>query len=976
MSYKEEKPGVEDSHAKMEFDSDSIPLSVPFPVRNESGLFHMIVWKNASENILQCLDRVREYPLLYLPCDGYQRGVEDGTIVYFFNSGLRHCPVKDLVDELYLLSSSYSSLKNEQIIKNRGKTAKHSCLSLLKIVYAITSWMENNTSCLGMVISPQSAKEVANHLIDMLWITEIHNVNRNHIDEYQVRCLPVDKQEDKIFLSDHFVLEIIAELARNIFKIKPLAKSKMEVVCEFFEPLTDFFYWVQNFGQIHKMRDSRKNERINLISNLESLRQLLRNSINWFFNHPNWPEVRWKSNISHSDIWSYTPERCMEIRLSDSETAQQIQKRLELTGTEIYCDTLPKTQPSESGELFSIKPILSSLEWDHDGIHMKIVLNNFLMNKNFFDQLTNVSAKSPLHENLALFREIPIMIRTYLEKLCGLNRKGKVLPKGTLLNNTYFRKHCNGLIFDLCMYGLGNSATCKQYLNKHGYSEGTNDFMRIVHTSMFCDNETESSMLVWEFGVFLINVYQCLLKTSAKSCLNGIESEGRVFLKSFPCSEPFLILIAYIMVLDPTKRPSLEEVLNSDYFNYWIECNELYLTVARQENTHNCLERITRDLGLAPYYLNLPEEYVAYKGEITIDHHLKKYTEQNCVTIINLFSSFIPNKMFHLPLAAKRDLPIVRTTMGDIDKAIGLGPIRDAIEMYCTAVNKMGIFNKSEKKYTNANIWYTLGFLVSHCMMSNIPMNLRLPRHLFKIMLEGPDVDFTLNDLFFEDAELAKNLSKLLFRTNEELQMCDLYWANRMVKGQVTTDNVFLYVKDTVRAHFLKGYDIIDLRALRDGFNVTPSEVPITADILYKTISPEIKYTTEALMSMIRVVPLEASGAHRHHTQNCMKTFSDGRHICFFADSKSKKCPISEFASFISTCDEDDLKRLVYFTTGSSSINTTLFVSVMEVDSRQLPTAATCTTHLFLYAKEEDNNWKKFKRDLLLAIQESAFSYE
>lgn len=940
----------------------------PFSIYIGNNIASCCAWTDLSEEIHQHLEICSKMETVF--CQPVHTGQCKDTKLtcYIFNVGIKNYPIIEFIEEMYTTPTTFCSLQNESVLQ---KPCKHSLLSLIRLVWGISIWLENSKQHIHRIFSfGQSLQEQISILLKNLWIIDGNFIHRERREPFKIICSPIYPVDGKFVTDTVFLNEVITQISRHIFKIHT-RQSKIHGCSKSVSPLFDFLHCIQS----------------NNIISLENFQILCKNSVEWFHKNSNWPEMRWKSEDENAP-WNFVPQRCVELLASDDLAINDFKRNLEITGTGIYSSINPINENED--DLFKVKPVLISVEWNKNtGLRFKIVLNQHASFRPLHVEIENI--KDSNEKDVTKFiQTLHKCIGDFIPKLVHLQNQGKTFYPGNLLCKTYTRRskfNNQKIILDISMYGCENGSDVKDdafsyFGRKHHAPRNTEQLLNAVEA--FIENPKKNN--VWEFGVWLISIYQALLDHESDTSTEFIASmRPRLHLSNFPCGESFLFLISYIMTRDTFARPLFIQILNSRFMDYWLHSNDIYINYLKMADDesfdgdiHNEADEMNR------IFQRANEEDTPFDYAIILKNEWSDMTAESCNNIIDAFTSSLEGPCDTIPIQRnRRHISIKFYTLEILDVGVGPGVFREAINMYCNAINKLQIFTR-ENKYKITNIknehWYVLGLLINHCVLNCYPMHLNLPYSFFKILTHGPDnVNFDMTDLMIEDPDTAKSYIDMLYMTDEEFETLDIDMegSHPLLCGSLNSGTIHMYFMQKIRKTFLQGYNLDNLRALYRGYMLTPPERIPSPHTLWKMFSSQPEYTAKDIINMFQI-DCKPSGFEHNHRCLTEKNES-GDLIC--SDEPTRYCPLATFSQYIHNLEKEQILEFIKYTTGSTILSSmdwgALKLAIYETEQPRLPTTRTCINTFELFIHKDDTPEKLIERiHYALNNQKCSFGYE
>jgi hypothetical protein len=971
--------------------SEQIKKDQAFTVHIGNSVLSCCAWQNSSDRIYKHLTTCGQMDDMFCaPVDIAQ--LKDSNLTcYLFNAGLQHYSVKDFVEEMYSDSTRYSSMEKEQSMEKKHssmekeqassneqhfskdqhskKPCKHSFLSLIRLTWGITLWLDKIKPHLHRLLnSEKSIKEQAQLLFDSLWIVNSECIHENRFSPLHVKSQPNFPVDVKFIPHETFHLDLIREIARCIFNIK-VGPLKSKVVSQKIKPLSLFILAIDN------------NE---FLKSLEDFKTICQSAVEWFSKHTDWPEMKWKVDSP----MIFVPHRCVEINESEDLAISDFENKLKITGSASWSIFSPEEEEDEN-KLFMVKPLLISVEWTYKkGLTFKIILTQFANYRRIYNEF-DILEDSPEEELTIFYQKLVPAIVEFVGKLANLQKKGIVFPHGSILTRTYIRRsrlNRENLIIDISMYGSDENAVIVD--NAYTYFEKKTTIPEGILKILDCSEPFKMNPMknnVWEFGAWLI----CLYNTShneiifthdyMQNMLTNLFTSKRLFLNKFLCSESFLYLISYIMVMHAEERPSFKDITKSPFLQYWSKCDDFYQNYKKSMMDQTFDTEIIKEANeIARIISNADDEYSAFQKPVELHNEWNDLSLASCVKIINAFTSSLSLACGTIPVQRnRREIDVKFFTMGSKDKGVGRGVFREGVTMYCDAVNKCDLFQRDYDGHTNPEDWYTLGLLIGHCVLNNHPMNLNLPPSFYKFMVHGPDnVNFDMKDLEIEDFKTATFYIEMVYMPDSEFENAciNMEGCHPLLFGNVNSGTIHMYLMQKIKKHMIGNYDLNNLRALHQGYLLTLPENQPTYYKIWTNFSSTYQEKVKA-KDIINMFSIEYYPENLHYNYLCMHRDKEGIFECKF-----DFCPLKIFADFVYSLEETgELVDIVKFVSGSSSLakreRGTLHIEIYVKNEPTLPTTKTCINTLELFITPEDTK-ETFLYRLKYAFQQKySFGY-
>lgn len=211
--------------------------------------------------------------------------------------------------------------------------------------------------------------------------------------------------------------------------------------------------------------------------------------------------------------------------------------------------------------------------------------------------------------------------------------------------------------------------------------------------------EAGDGSTVWEIGCWLVSLYSAVFKTADSVSSYVAEylsnSRPRIYLlgkSPFGSDESFVYLIANI--LSRNDKPTLSQLIDNKYLKRWSRTDDftnVYRILSDEEafednndSEHSTMEMLTEN--------NL--EDFAFARTIRIRTEWEEMNIESCKSIVKAFTDTLDKPCDTMIRRTWRSIPVGFTFKNTPDAGIGEGVFREALTMYCNAVNKLGTFKR------------------------------------------------------------------------------------------------------------------------------------------------------------------------------------------------------------------------------------------------------------------------------------------
>lgn len=980
----------------------------------------------------------------------------DGDILnLFFKIDTKSVHIEKYIDELYLSPSGFCDLNSETLFSDQTSMNRHTLLQMAKIIKSFCEWEEKAQDFLLSEFGDKHFTDVSKQLFKNLWIT----VN---LDDPKLKMQPVMKlspillesEPTEIKKNDSLLFNIARTFGCYVMKLNlPPASTVM------FDNTTQpsVYYKLDPIDKLIKVLLYGPRA-VEYCTTFQDIMQVCEDVVSWFSNHTHWPEIMWDPLTSEM-FQKAAPSRCLVMWGYDKLVVEDFYSKVETTGSTSFSineRVMSRDPKHQTKDIFSVKPIAILINWDYQsGLRLKVVLNSTaVFQPAFMDCIGWSSTGSSDREKFV--KNFPKAVEDFVAKLVILHEKGHYFPFGSLLHRSHLiRDGPSNYQIGLRLYGPATHHDPKLIDDAYPYAvrgilSNTSYILKsISHLSLppspltksildlnnIGSSENGPAMNIWEIAIFLITIYKYLIESSPKIKMRplsefvkeAVSSNKRIALFQWKCGDPLIKLVALITERNEKNRVTAKQLLNHRIFKNWIKSNDLFYSLDQNRKTEFFISERNTETDKMRLIAQEWDENALEDKVISININWKlNMTILNASLIIQSFTAAI-NSARHKYNVFRNRGPIRTNYMLNLnnefvlgDFGVGVGVLQDALMVYCEAVNTLGIFKEYGNfvKTSNTKViegiqnspnilsshWFALGFLMNHCIVNEIDLHLDLPLYFYKLAKDGWNANLDLSDLHEVDETLTRNYLELLFLSEEEVADLCLTFdgdSDPMLRDlEVNQLNSDLYIRSCIRNRLLKGYNILFVEALCEGYKTTPPEVEPTPVNLHYLFSRNIPINYRDILSKMEVVSDQSSlnwdCVHdiscTHHSTNIssliesvsLREVEHGNRIFYCGKSEGfKRCPMSCLAQFLCDATPKTLSMFLSFVTSSPKLNTLMEDAIIKVFLKQtsensnipLPTARTCGKTLVLtYHPDEyltPDSYQNFAKKLMFSLTAS-----
>lgn len=272
----------------------------------------------------------------------------------------------------------------------------------------------------------------------------------------------------------------------------------------------------------------------------------------------------------------------------------------------------------------------------------------------------------------------------------------------------------------------------------------------------------------------------------------------------------------------------------------------------------------------------------------------------------------------------------------------------------------------------NSHHTQVLGFLLNYALIHEIKFHLNQPPLFWKLLSFRPELEpIQIQDLYDIEPKFCLNKFELYYLSDKELSedyaFSDFPESEMSFIGSsfpITQSTVHLYLKSSMQEFIQKKVSLVLLNSLRNGFFTTLIDYKPSYRILYNQFyDPSAQQIDPPMiLRVLKIINSPSLEGMKHQT-------------CIYKDhiisSNNSICPISALVKFIWKLDSRNLKKFLYFITGSPLLgcagDSSIYIIINEKKHDELPTTRTCGRILELCF----NSVRKFS-----SVEESRQFYE
>lgn len=960
----------------------------PIAVLRDENIYSQVYWKSMSEEeVRKSSQNATLYPEIYLSCDRIisTTKVGRGDGLCMFNKGFRNLPLPILLKEIYQVSQHFFPIAKTDM----SHPCNHNMLKIFHLLLGVSHLfikMQKEKYPTRIFEYAATVKDMSEFLIENMWIKDgnLRNIDPSNLfQEIEVRFSPIlafpFPFRELPILKDLYWNMIFREIGKKILSPKRVSKTEHEIKKSFgiFEKIESVIRFFCSEGST--------------LPSISSIQSDLIDIINWFEKHKKWPTMIWVVDNLEKYI---KQERMLELDCYDEDNVQDFEKKVDVTGSAWW------PQPEEDG-IFANKPFAIFLKWRSKRLLCRIAFTSLVEcnHGNIEQQCTHVNALYDDVQRNRVIREIPEALKEYMERLIEFRKKGMELSPGMLLDKTIFYHDgiTNKTVFRLSIYNGSKLKISRSFVYGCNSSPSNLIIREMLHEYF----GPLDKQYTWEVGLIIISLYKHLFKLEPTHpdkkwkltyFLNEyrIYNADRIYIYPYKGGWIFSLLCSYIFCRDHKKIPTLEELVNSKFFKKWVYENDLYRVYNRFEMdlSHPVLSQEEyNEFYQISILTNMPP---MIEESITLESEWRNTDDmENCLHIIKSFTHHLKHPNFRCVSNRNRHQIPLSFTMYDnedyLEEGEGKGVFQEGLTLYCKALEKTGLFDRKSKGKTmiaenlNNNHWFVLGLLMAHAFINHYSFFIDQPKCFFKMLIEGVD-SIDLDDIADIDREEGKNLLRLFFLSEEELDELFLsmedHTLDPLICGKVHPGNVSYYVSELCKKKILSDYTFVSgnprfgIEEMRRGFHITVVDTKASWRYLWMLFTQSNQLNPDAILHKITFAFQKS--IIQHDTNCCIKN----KHIL----KSGGLCPVSCLAEYIRNSDQQRLKKLIHFITGSDYITKSplqdITIHGIEVDGIiPLPVATTCVRTMTIYYNPEQetteqDSFKEFEVRLNKSIEE------
>lgn len=941
------------------------------------GTISCIIWekKNLENQIKKLLKLIKKNPNNFIEIDDFNISNEITWIT--FNHGSGHYPLKLAIKDLNNISTNYCSL-NE--INNFD--SNHNLFKIIHLLHSLSNFfinIEKKNFQLPIFNDNISNLLLSEIIMDHLWIKN-GNTKKNifNINEFLFSPFLIDGPLKKfIKLSNEIIIPVFKLISQKILNLNKPFENNNKNFCFFpfknIELLINLIYL--EFSDLNDMN-----------SFLFKLSFITEEILNWFKKNQNWPQIIWNNILTKN----FPKENSIFFDCYNENDVNDFIKKINITGSSIY----PNNTKEEETKLFLNKPFLILLKWKNSKLNCKIIFENNIVIGNIIDNSYKLNLLPDCIEKNIIIKNIS---KGFLNFCKNISQNNIFLEKKTILERTsflfnYTTKKVN---FYISIYNFIIIKTNKlQYSKK--YKKMSNSLYKLLDLYIFQNKEKQKC---WEIGVLFVALHKYLIKKiksnletnrNIKTFINEyiIKNNSRIWLFPYKNCYIFSLVTSFIFSRDENSIPTIKELCENKFMKKWIQSEELYENLNQITIDKNFIILNNKENREFEYINLIMNRSNLINSNIKLESEWRNTDDlNNSIKIIQKFTNSLKNPSFNCNLLRNRhNIPLIfisEKNNENYEIGQGKGVLQEGITLYWSALYKTGIFNINSKKKLpqfkniNSNHWYTLGFILNHCLLNNLSFFIDQPFIFFKLLYQSIN-EFTPMDIVDINRETAINLLNLFHLTDIELFNLDLFLEdnnNPLLNGQLTSGTVEIYINETCKKIIYNEYKnnynndnpFLNFEELKKGFLTTISDIRPSARYLSLLFSQNqfINYKL-----IIKILNYKNTITLEKHNNNCFTK----KHIL----KNGSYCPLTNLYLTLKIMNNEYLKKFLNFITGSPLFNFSKFLDIVIIElnnetNKKYPTASTCIRTIYFYLNSYINispeeSLKNFQEELFFSL--------